>query len=252
MVATITNLLRWRRHSYFIMIKTAFLLLITASFGLLYSKNYSCQEIKYGEIFSIPELGSVYLPKSYSVDKKYPLLVVLYPRFGSSDVQFIGNFIDEAEKREMIVIAPKDYDVTRKYPDTKKINRMIVAIKNKCSIDSKKVLLYGFSSGGSFTHEVVAANKDKRGEKIITAYCSVSGGAEYNFDYMFIRKDCIPQYLKIPAFFIWGKMEESQVEKETADFLLNKGWDVTVRVHDGGHYIPKGSINEVLDWFQSK
>lgn len=160
-------------HTQFIMTKTAFIVLFTVSFGLLYSKNYSCQEIKYGAIFSIPELGSVYLPKSYSVDKKYLLLVVLYPRFGSSDVEFIGNFTYEAEKREIIVIAPKDYDVTRKYPDTKKIKKMIVAIKKKCSIDSKKVLLYGFSSGGSFTHEVVAVNKDKRGEKIITAYCSV-------------------------------------------------------------------------------
>ncbi len=71
-------------------------------------------------------------------------------------------------------------------------------------------------------------------------------------DSSIIRKDSIPQYLKIPAFFIWGKMEESQAEKETADFLLKKGWDVTVKVHDGGHYIPDGSINEVLDWFQSK
>ncbi|NLD93849.1 MAG: hypothetical protein GX639_14425 [Fibrobacter sp.] len=47
-------------------------------------------------------------------------------------------------------------------------------------------------------------------------------------------------------------MEESQAEKETADFLLKKGWDVTLKVHDGGHYIPEWSINEVLDWFQSK
>lgn len=239
-------------HTHFIMVKTAFLLLFTVSFGLLYSKNYSCTEIKYGEIFSIPELGSVYLPKSYSVDKKYPLLVVLYPRFGSSDVQFIGNFIDEAEKREIIVIAPKDYDVTRKYPDTKKIKRMIFEIKNKFSIDSKKVLLYGFSSGGSFTHEVVAANKDEHGKKYITAYCSVSGGAEYNFEYNFIRKNRMSDDLKIPAYFIWGKMEEPHTLKDLYNFLLTNGWDVTVKVHEGGHYIPQGSITEVLDWFQSK
>jgi predicted esterase len=233
-------------------IKISLLLLFILSFGFLYSKNYIYSEIKYGDIFRIPELGSVYLPKSYSIDKKYPLMVVLHPRFGSSDLQFIRNFIDEAEKREIIVIAPKDYDETRNYPDTKKIKQMVFEIKKKFSIDSKNVLLYGFSSGGSFTHEVVATNKDKCGEKFITAYCSVSGGTEYDFEYNFIRKDRMPDHLKIPAYFIWGKMEESQAEKEVANFLLNKGWDVTVKVHDGGHYIPEGSIAEVLDWFQSK
>jgi predicted esterase len=192
------------------------------------------------------------LPKSYSGDKKYPLMVVLYPRFGSRDIEFIRKFIDEAEKREIVIIAPKDYEGNGKYPDTKIIKQMIFEIKKKFSIDSRNVLLYGFSSGGSFTHEMVARNKDNRGKKIITAYCSVSGGAEYAFEYKYMRKDRMPDNLKIPAYFIWGKMEEPHTLKDVYNFLSKKGWDVTAKVHDGGHYIPDGSISEVLDWFQSK
>jgi len=232
--------------------KTSLLLLIVFSFGFIYSKNYSYPEIKYGEIFSIPELGSVYLPKSYSIDKKYPLIVALYPIFGSTDIQFIRNFIDEAEKREIIVIAPKDYDRNREDPDTRRIRQMVDEIKKKFSIDSKKVLLYGFSAGGSFTHQVVVANKDSHGKKYITAYCSVSGSAEYDFEYNFMKKNRMPDHYKIPAYFIWGKKEDACSVKDVSDFLLKKCWDVTVKVHDGGHYIPEGSISEVLDWFQNK
>ena len=42
-------------------------------------------------------------------------------------------------------------------------------------------------------------------------------------------------------------MEEPHTLKGVNNFLLKKGWDVTVKVHDGGHYIPEGSITEVLD-----
>lgn len=233
-------------------IKTGLLLIVILSFGCIYSKNYSYPEIKYGDVFRIPELGCVYLPKSYTSDKNYPLMVALYPPLGSTDNQFIRNFIDEAEKREIIVIAPKDYDGYRKDPNTKKIKQMVIEIKKKFSIDNRKVLLYGFSAGGSFTHEVVITNKDNRGSKYITAYCAVSGGAEYNFEYNFIRKDRISDNFKIPAYFIWGKKEDAHSEQNVYDFLLKKGWDVTLKIHDGGHYIPEGSISEVLDWFQRK
>jgi predicted esterase len=236
--------------------KTCLLLLFILSSVHLYSKNYTYPEITYGDIFRISELGSVYLPKSYSVNKKHPLMVVLHP-LGSTDGQFIRNFINEAEKREMIVIAPGAkniyWDGDRKSPDTKNVKEMVLEIKSKFSVDSKKVLLYGFSSGGSFTHQVVTVNKDKHGEKFITAYCSVSGGAGYNFEYKFLRKDRMPDNLKIPAYFIWGKKEEPQPPGEDVyTFLLKKGWDLTLKVHEGGHFIPEGSIVEVLDWFQNK
>jgi predicted esterase len=223
--------------------------------GLLYSKNYTYPEIKYGDVFRISELGSVYLPKSYSVNIKYPLMIVLHP-LGSTDVQFIRKFIDEAEKRAIILIAPKAKDIywdgDTKSPDTKNVEEMVLDIKKKFTINSKKVLLYGFSSGGSFTHQMVTTNKDKHGEKFITAYCAVSGGAGFNFEYNFMRKDRIPDYFKIPAYFIWGIKEEPHPGEEVYNFLLKKGWDVTLKVHEGGHFIPEGSIVEVLDWFQSK
>jgi phospholipase/carboxylesterase len=236
-------------------VKTGILMLFMLSFGILYSKNYAYSEIKIGETFTIKELGSVYLPKSYSTEKKYPLLVALHP-FGSTSSQFIKSFIDEAEKREMIVIAGQAsgiyWDGNRKSPDPKHVKALISEIKKNFSVDSKKVLLFGFSSGGSFTHQIVATNRDKNGEKFVTAYCSVSGGAGYTFETKFIKRDRMPDNLKIPAFFIWGKLEEPQPAKDVYDFLVKKGWDVTLKVHDGGHYIPARGISDVLDWFQQK
>lgn len=239
-----------------VIIKTCILVLFIFSTGLLYSKNYTYSEIKYGDIFRITELGSVYLPKSYSAQKKYPLMVVLHP-LGSNGARFINIFIDEAEKREFIIIAPGArniyWDGDRDSPDTKNVKEMVFEIKKKFSVDSKKVLLYGFSSGGSFTHQIVTVNRDSHGEKFITAYCAVSGGAGFNFEYKYIRKDRMPDNLKIPAYFIWGSKEEPNPPgKDVYDFLFTKGWDLTLKIHDGGHYIPDGSISEVLDWFQSK
>jgi predicted esterase len=239
-----------------ILVKTGILLFLVLSNSLLYSKNYTHSEIKKGDIFRIAEFGSVYLPKSYSDNKKYPLMVVLHP-LGSNDGQFIRKFIGDAENREMILIAPRArniyWDGDRRSPDTKNVMRMIFEIKRKFSVDNKKVLLYGFSSGGSFTHQIVTVNKDNHGEKCITAYCAVSGGAGFNFEYKYIRKNRMPDRLKIPAYIIWGSKEEPNPPgKDVYDFLSEKGWDVTVKVHDGGHYIPDGSISEVLDWFQNK
>jgi len=237
-------------------IKACLIIFLTVSSGLIYAKQYSYSEMTYGEIFRIPELGNVYLPKTYSSTKKYPLMVVLHP-LGSNGAQFIRMFIDEAEKRETIVVAPGAkniyWDGDRKSPDTKNVIEMVLEIKKKFSVDRKKVLLYGFSSGGSFTHQIVAANRDKHGEKLITAYCAVSGGAGFNFEDKYIRKDRMPDHLKIPAYFIWGIMEgPNPPGKDVYDFLLGKGWDLTLKTHDGGHYIPNGSISEVLDWFQRK
>lgn len=236
-------------------IKIGLALFVIISCGITYAKNYTYSEIKYGEIFRISELGSVYLPKSYTADKKYPLMVVLHP-LGGTDGNFIRNFINEAEKRELIVIAPQAkniyWDGDPKSPDTKNVKEMVLETKKKFSVDDKKVLLYGFSSGGSFTHQVVSTNKDKHGDKFITAYCTVSGGAGYTFEYKFIRKDRMPDRFKIPAYFIWGIKEEPPPGEDVYNFLLKKGWDVTLKVHNGGHFIPDGSISEVLDWFQNK
>jgi predicted esterase len=238
-----------------VIIRTSILLLFIFSTGLLYSENYNYSEITYGDIFHIPELGSVYLPKSYSGNKKYPLMVVLHP-LGSTGGQFIRNFIVEAEKREIIVIAPTAkniyWDSDTKSSDLKTVKVMVLEIKKKFSVDDRKVLLYGFSSGAGFTHQLVITNKDKHGEKLITAYCAVSGGAGFNFEYKYIRKDRMPDRFRIPAYIIWGIKEETHPGEDVYNFLLKKGWDVTAKVHDGGHFIPEGSISVVLDWFESK
>jgi len=237
------------------LIKTGLVLLFLLSCELLYAKTYTYSEIKYGEIFSIAELGSVYLPTSYSVNKKYPLMVVLHP-LGGTDAQFIRRFIEEAEKRDLILIAPRAKDIfwdgDRRSPDTKNVKEMVLEIREKFSVDNKKVLLYGFSSGGSFTHQIVSTNRDRHGEKFITAYCAVSGGAGFTFEYNFIRKNKMPDCYKIPAYLIWGLKEEPAPGEDVYNFLSKKGWDITVKTHDGGHYIPDGSISEVLDWFEKK
>lgn len=216
-------------------------------------KNLPDPEFIPGQIITNP-LGSYYLPKGFTPEKNYPLIVLLHP-MGSSHVNFFlaHDWRGQADRRGYILCAPKsrltywEDDGT----DGESVTRMILYMKRNFPVDHRRIALFGFSSGAHFAHTMVLLNREPvTGRKLFTAWIAGSGGPGYQWDRCF-RKGRVGRRYRIPGFIFWGEQEVPPPGREIAEFLITDKWEITAAPHPGGHWIPEGYIDKAFDWFDT-
>ena len=222
-----------------------------------YKNRYPIPEkIETGKLLKM-ELGSFYLPSSYSLNKQFPLIVLLHG-LGQTEDSFLysNSFREQAEKRDYILCAVKSkryfWNEDSDSPDIKNIQHMILAMKAHFPIRKDKICMFGWSAGSHFTHTMLLFNRIPfSNHKLFTAYIAGSGGSGFLMD-QHRENDYIAADLKIPGYIFWGEREVPHPGEEMAEFLRKHGWDITVRTHKGHHSIDEDLVSHAFNWLDSK
>ncbi|MBO0321944.1 alpha/beta hydrolase [Muricauda sp. CAU 1633] len=130
-------------------------LLFFLSLVCLTSASAQQMVLKKGEIMdsipvqdSIPSSFSLYLPRDFSTDKKWPLLLVF--DLEGKERQTMSIFVGPAEKEGYILAAPKVKDTVSLTNNMIVTNNVLEEIVNLLPIQRERIYTAGASGGGRF------------------------------------------------------------------------------------------------------
>ncbi|RLA63147.1 MAG: hypothetical protein DRQ88_12790 [Epsilonproteobacteria bacterium] len=120
----------------------------------------------------------LFIPKKYSPNKKWPLVISLHGYFGTPFFhEIINPFFPHINKKNFLLVFPKglkdkkkwrywnatkaccDFD-NRNPNDVKYLRELIGEISKSHNIDSKKIFLYGHSNGGFMGYKMACEASD--------------------------------------------------------------------------------------------
>ena len=97
---------------------------------------------------------TLYIPKYYEANSKYPLVVALHGGSGHG-ADFFWSWLRDARTFGFILATPTSLDRTWSLhsiaTDANRLNKMLSEISSKWNIDTKHILLTGLSDGGTYT-----------------------------------------------------------------------------------------------------
>ena len=156
-----------------LVIPTTSTLVAQSETGKVLSRKYDFEEAG-------KEMGySLYVPNSYSKEKKFPLIVALHG-LGSNPRQIMGypGFMDHAEENGYVVVAPTGYNSHGWYGSRgsgggydsdpknlgelseKDVMNVLGIIRKEFNIDDERIYLLGHSMGGAGTWHLAIKNPD--------------------------------------------------------------------------------------------
>ncbi|MGZ6014332.1 MAG: hypothetical protein ACXWKM_01175 [Phenylobacterium sp.] len=98
---------------------------------------------------------SLYVPETYSADRQWPLVVALHGGAGSGR-SFLWSWLRDARSHGAILVAPtaigQTWAITGDDRDTPNLRRIVEAVRERWSIDPRRLLLTGMSDGGTFSY----------------------------------------------------------------------------------------------------
>ncbi|WP_420601637.1 alpha/beta hydrolase [Flagellimonas sp.] len=116
---------------------------------------------------SIPDTFSLYLPTTFSTDKKWPLLLIF--DLEGREKQALSMFVQAAEKEGYVLAAPKISDTTSISSNMVKTSEVIHSINRMLPIHKERVYTAGASTGARFANLVPIFLKDVKGTVSIGA-----------------------------------------------------------------------------------
>ncbi|MDD5070142.1 MAG: PHB depolymerase family esterase [Candidatus Omnitrophica bacterium] len=190
----------------------------------------------------------LYLPKEYDSLKKWPLIVALHPSTGRGNVM-IDRFVDLADKKGYLIACPNSRDSAYwYYNEGNDILRMIDAIEEEYSIDSKRVFLTGFSAGAGLTYCLGLNNYE-----VFRAIAPFSG------PFKTLEEDGVVSLSNsptkhIPVLIVHG-IDDNLLSIGYSDYaykrLLEFGYDVSIRRINGLGHEYKDNVNPIIiNWFE--
>ncbi|MEH2207703.1 MAG: PHB depolymerase family esterase [Nostoc sp.] len=148
----------------------------------------------YGELYDQGKLRTYYFytPKSYSLDRPIPLVLVFHGDDGNGrSISNVTHFNKLAEQKGFIVVYPDGIDqkwslrgnAQGKVDDVLFVSALINHLQQQLNIDSHKVYATGFSRGGILTQALACKLPDK-----IAGFASVAGSLPVR-----LKPSCQPQ-----------------------------------------------------------
>ncbi len=154
----------------------------------------------------------VHLPKEYSRDRQWPLVLVFHGGGGNADsAAWVSQMNDKADQEGFIVVYPEGTGpyqhrmltwnawtccgpaMERNVNDAKFIRELLFALDRKYMLDPRRIYATGFSNGGMFTYKLACELSD-----IIAAFAPIAGA---------MNGDCYPQR-PIPLIVFHGMRDE--------------------------------------------
>lgn len=194
-------------------------------------------------IFDGENKGQMFVPQSYSPNKKMPLLIALH---GSGETSsFWKNYYARAEERGFIFMAldSKKYTwdaiIDGYGEDFQTLDRALKYVFERCYIDEERIALSGFSDGGTYTLSLGPCNGD-----LFTHLIAHSPG------YLIYSEPIIGK----PKIYISHGLSDTELSVGCSRDILvphfiEEAYNVTYNEFMGVHEVPDSVSDNTLDWF---
>ncbi|MBM4031033.1 MAG: hypothetical protein FJ291_04525 [Planctomycetes bacterium] len=191
----------------------------------------------------------LYVPKSYDASKPYPLVVVLHPA-GLRGSRFVAIWGQTAERTGAFIVAgPECKDQKKRMwdiADEKDLLATIAKVMATFSVDPARVLLTGFSQGGTYSYTFGLRNPGT-----FRAIAPVSGALAARPS---PQADDFLQKARNMGVYIAHGAADDQIPVERArasrQRLEGAGLGVTYReILQLGHFFPDGEPDRIWAWF---
>ena len=98
---------------------------------------------------------SLYVPETYSEEKKYPAVFALHGGSGHGST-YLWSWLRTARTEELVLVSPTSvggtWAIMGPDQDSPNLQRILESIRNIVNIDDTQLLLTGMSDGGTFTY----------------------------------------------------------------------------------------------------
>jgi phospholipase/carboxylesterase len=185
----------------------------------------------------------LYIPQGHSNEIPSPLAVFLHGGGGSA--HYWNRVYSECDDRGIILVAPESRSRTWDAIegefglDVKFLDSVLRYTFDRCSVDSKKISLVGFSDGASYSLSLGPSNGDLFSHLIAFS----PGGSQL-----------VEPVVGLPKIFVAHGSEDSVLPVSISKNVIVPtfqidGYEVNYREFDGGHELPQDILIEALDWF---
>ncbi|OGW81160.1 MAG: hypothetical protein A3G33_09960 [Omnitrophica bacterium RIFCSPLOWO2_12_FULL_44_17] len=220
-----------------IILLTSYRLASATFFGEVETGLHHNEEDRYG--------FSYYIPKNYSSDRLWPLMIALHDS-GGKGKDYIQAWIDYAEQRGVILLCPT-YQEPREvsYDIDKRLLNLITDLKSRYEVYPSRIWIVGSGFGGHYGFYL-----GTKYPKEFTASASIGNGLEgilskvFNLSYAEVNK--VPA-LVIVAAGSFASQKDSQAKLEE---LKSQGYSVEVVEMDNlDRAQPADIYPYIFDWF---
>src|SRR5438477_1598004 len=189
---------------------------------------------------------SLYIPEYYTPDRAWPLVMALHGGSGNGR-GFLWNWLRDARSHGAILVAPTATGPTWALmgddTDTPNLARILISVRSRWNVDSKRMLLSGMSDGGTFCY--------------VTGFTSTSpvthlAPVAATFHPLMAEIADAERLRGLPVHIVHGRLDwmfPVQVARQTRDALAAAGANVTYReLDDLSHCYPRELNPEILKW----
>lgn len=191
---------------------------------------------------------SVYVPETYTPDRKWPLVVALHGGSGHGR-GFLLSWLRDARTYGAILISPTATGPTWALmgddTDTPNLNRMLEHVRGRWSVDPARLMMTGMSDGGTFCY-VSGLERDSA----FTHLAPVSAA----FHPMLASMADADRLRGLPIFMVHGALDwmfPVDVARQAQRVLTRIGARVTYReIDDLSHTYPREINAQMLAWLR--
>ena len=187
---------------------------------------------------------TLYVPEDYSAQSRWPVIIALHGA-GSDGRHFIWNWMREARRRGYLVLAPKSLRQSWSLEDDEGLLEILGWLQGTYNVAGDRILLTGFSDGGSFT--IVFGLLHPRAYRALAPMAGVFVPTNETVSSL-ERARGVPIYLVHGALDFIFPVSNAH---ETRSRLESAGAAVTYRELDSSHVYPRSENARILDWFES-
>lgn len=190
-----------------------------------------------------------YVPDSYTPEKDWPLLVILYSDEVVKGSVFIDKWLPELERKEWIVLFISFLD-PKEMPQSsdERIFRLMREIRKICPIDPRRTWLAAFGEAAHYSFYLGASYPG-----VFSGVALAGGGAQGKFEPLFAyeRKGA----REIPFLVVYGDQDQT-IQKEAFAVvhkkLAGRGYQIELEEFQGlGHRFYPEFQKRMMDWFEA-
>mgnify|MGYP001601111928 CR=1 FL=1 len=190
----------------------------------------------------------LYIPSKYNSSQEYPLIVALHWSTAIG-MDMLERWREPAEKLSYIVACPNSHNSN--YWDIKeedgRILRMIEQIEKDYSVDKKRVLVTGFSAGGTYAYYLGIVYPE-----IFAASAPLAGSLKWLISENGLKLSMVKK--KTPIYAIYGAKDITVGIEEgrfAQDELRKYGFQITLKEISGlDHQYPPFLNWPIIKWFE--
>jgi predicted esterase len=200
---------------------------------------------------------SIYLPKAYSPNKRWPALVLLHGS-GVDDAQFSANpdIHRLSERMGMVIILPLGRDKSGWYLDQCEtdIFEALSATKSSLSLDWSRIFLAGFSMGGFGTwHTGLRHPRQFAGLAVLSGLPSLPKGLPHKPQYTFTPSNYAEAACSLPILVVHGAQDDAvpiEPTRQVVQQLKETGAELTWRELPKAGHGDYDWVSELSSWLK--